>query len=400
MLLSKLASHTHPRSCDDHARIQLVQAAHLARKACLYVRQSSPRQVIETPRARARQYALRERAEALGWSGDQIEVIDCDQAYRYQRCRPSWLSANGQRGQHGSCRPRHRLEVSRLARNCSDWHRLVELCAVTSTLILDQDGSTIRRLQSSDPARPSRAFSRSRGRHSARPAARGVAQKAIRGELKIGLPVGFIYDEPRAGTLASDIQVQRSIRLLFETFRRTGTAGATVQALQRRVAALSSIGGPHTFSGRVLWKPWTCRPSSHLHSPRYAGAFAYGRFDARAKARWEADATCARTHSGTRWCPTRTTATSTGSSSSATSNNSSDRLCLRSGQQARAAARGPALLQAWSCCGVCGGRMTVRYHDRSGACSRLSMHHRTHARTPAPLSDHRGGFVDAPSVNA
>ena len=119
----------------------LVQATHLTRRAYLYVRQSTLHQVTENTESTRRQYGLRERAEALGWPPAQIEVIDCDQGI-------SGTSATDREGfqrlvtevSMGHAGIVLGLEVSRLARNCSDWHRLVELCAITGTLILDQDG--------------------------------------------------------------------------------------------------------------------------------------------------------------------------------------------------------------------------------------------------------------------
>ena len=175
----------------------LVQASHLSRGAYLYVRQSSTRQVIENTESTHRQYALRERAEALGWPADRVEVIDCDQGI-------SGVSAADREGFQrlvtevgmGRAGIVLGLEVSRLARNCSDWHRLVELCAVTGTLILDQDGLYdpttfnhqlvlgIKGFMSAVEISILRA--RLRG---------GVLSKAARGELRIGLPVGLMYDE-------------------------------------------------------------------------------------------------------------------------------------------------------------------------------------------------------------
>jgi DNA invertase Pin-like site-specific DNA recombinase len=118
-----------------------VQSHHLERTAYLYVRQSSMRQVIENVESTKRQYALRARATALGWSDDRIVVIDSDQgesgasaAWRegFQR-----LVSDVGMGCAGIVMG---LEVSRLARNNADWHRLLEICALADTLILDEDG--------------------------------------------------------------------------------------------------------------------------------------------------------------------------------------------------------------------------------------------------------------------
>jgi DNA invertase Pin-like site-specific DNA recombinase len=118
-----------------------VTASHLARTAYLYVRQSTLRQVLNNTESTQRQYALRQRAVALGWANEQVVVIDCDQGQSgtsaadrdgFQR-----LVAEVGMGRAGIVLG---LEVSRLARNNADWHRLLEICAVAGTLICDEDG--------------------------------------------------------------------------------------------------------------------------------------------------------------------------------------------------------------------------------------------------------------------
>jgi DNA invertase Pin-like site-specific DNA recombinase len=118
-----------------------VSAAHLARTAYLYVRQSTLRQVMENTESTQRQYALRQRAVALGWPSEAIVTIDTDQGH-------SGASAADREGfQHlvaevglGRAGIVLGLEVSRLARNSADWHRLLEICALSDTLICDEDG--------------------------------------------------------------------------------------------------------------------------------------------------------------------------------------------------------------------------------------------------------------------
>jgi len=120
---------------------QKVSAAHLKRNAYLYVRQSTPQQVLEHAESTARQYALRQRAAALGWHPEQIVVIDSDlgQSGAFAAGRDGFqkLVAEVSLGRVGLVLG---LEVSRLARNCAEWHRLLELCAYSDTLILDEDG--------------------------------------------------------------------------------------------------------------------------------------------------------------------------------------------------------------------------------------------------------------------
>jgi len=123
------------------ADMQKVRPDHLKRDAYLYVRQSTPRQVLENSESTKRQYALRQRAIALGWHSDHVVVIDHDLgqsgASAVDREGFKKLVAEVGMGHAGLVIG---LEVSRLARNSSDWHRLLEICAFTDTLILDEDG--------------------------------------------------------------------------------------------------------------------------------------------------------------------------------------------------------------------------------------------------------------------
>ena len=118
-----------------------VTASHLSLDAYLYIRQSSMHQVLENTESTKRQYQLRERALALGWQSEQIRVIDNDQAQsgasKEGREGFQYLVAQVSMGKAGIVMG---LEVSRLARNNADWHRLLELCSFAGTLILDQDG--------------------------------------------------------------------------------------------------------------------------------------------------------------------------------------------------------------------------------------------------------------------
>ena len=123
---------------DNHTK---VQAGHRKRNAYLYIRQSTPRQVLEHQESTQRQYGLRQQALRLGWAEEQIVVIDTDLgqsgASAADRVGFQRLVTEVSLGRAGLVLG---LEVSRLARNCSDWHRLLEICALTGTLILDEDG--------------------------------------------------------------------------------------------------------------------------------------------------------------------------------------------------------------------------------------------------------------------
>ena len=238
---------------------------------------------LENTESTKRQYALRERAVALGWSAERIVVIDSDLGQSgadSDRVGFQRLVAAVGMGEVGVVLG---LEVSRLARSSSDWHRLLEICALTDTLILDEDGlynpaSFNDRLLLGLKGTMSEAEL-----HVLR--ARligGQRAKASRGELEMKLPIGLVNNGSGKVVLDPDVQVQSAVRTFFETFRRTGSATSTVRSFReqgllfpRRVSS-----GPH--QGELAWGPllhW--RALRALKNPRYAGAFAYGRYQAR-----------------------------------------------------------------------------------------------------------------------
>jgi DNA invertase Pin-like site-specific DNA recombinase len=203
-----------------------ITPGHLKKTAYLYIRQSTLRQVFENTESTQRQYALRQRAIVLGWPSEHIEVIDCDQgqsgASTAEREGFQKLVTEVSLGKAGIVMG---LEVSRLARNCADWHRLLEICALSSTLILDEDGLY-------DPCHfNDRLLLGLKGTmseaelHVLKARLRGgILSKAQRGELKMPLPVGLVYDPAQRVVLDPDKQLQNTLRHFFETFRRTGAA--------------------------------------------------------------------------------------------------------------------------------------------------------------------------------
>ena len=171
------------------------------------------------------------------------------------------------------------LEVSRLARNSMDWHRLLEICALTETLILDEDGLY-------DPAHfNDRLLLGLKGTmseaelHVLRARLRGgIVNKARRGELEIPLPVGFVYDAAGRVGLDPDRQVQETLRAFFQTFRRTGSATATVKAFRDQQLSFPRRARYGAHQGETLWgRLEHSRVLWVLHNPRYAGAFFFGR---------------------------------------------------------------------------------------------------------------------------
>src|SRR5208283_2142847 len=254
-----------------------VQPRHLERDAYLYIRQSSMRQVIENGESTRRQYALRGRATALGWRDEQIVVIDDDQGE--SGASASWregfqrLVSDVGLGRAGIVMG---LEVSRLARNNADWHRLLEICALADTLILDEDGvydpaSFNDRLLLGLKGTMSEAElhvlkARLRG---------GILNKARRGEYRCPLPTGFVYDEAGEVALDPDSQVRETIAYFFETFSRVGSASQTIKVFRAEGLRFPS----RVHNQKVtIFQPLTISTAIRtLNNPRYAGAYVYGR---------------------------------------------------------------------------------------------------------------------------
>ncbi|WP_037071852.1 recombinase family protein, partial [Rhizobium favelukesii] len=211
-----------------------ISADHLRRDAFLYVRQSSLRQVFENTESTKRQYALRDRAVALGWPIERVHVIDNDLglsgAQSQDRDGFQRLVSEVAMGHAGIVLG---LEVSRLARNNADWHRLLELAAMSRTLIMDEDGvydaaSFNDRMLLGLKGTMSEAElhilkSRLQG---------GILNKARRGELELPLPIGFVYTPDTRVVLDPDRQIQDTVRMLFDTFREAGSACAVVRRLR------------------------------------------------------------------------------------------------------------------------------------------------------------------------
>lgn len=345
-----------------------VTAEHLQRCAYLYIRQSSLHQVLENTESTARQYALRRRAIALGWRDEQVVVIDHDQgqsgASSADREGFQRLVAEVGLGQAGIVMG---LEVSRLARNCADWHRLLEICALSGTLILDEDGLY-------DPGHYNdRLLLGLKGTMSEAELhvlrARllgGILNQAQRGELKMPLPIGLVYTDNDRVELDPDRQVQQSLRVLFATFERTGSAWATVQSFRREGLKFPRRG--QAGSGEVAWRELGYQITLDvLHNPRYAGAFCFGR----SRTTKTADGKVRiRELPRDQWRYIKQQA-HPGYITWETFLSNQRRLLGNyrgNGAQRRSgpAREGPALLQGLAVCGKCGRAMSIRYHDRRG----------------------------------
>lgn len=264
---------------DNGGRSNKIRPWHLQRRAVVYVRQSSPQQVLEHRESTARQYALTERAFTLGWSRDQIEVIDADQGKSGQtaegRLGFQRLLAEVALDRVGLILG---LEMSRLARCCADWHQLLELCARYHTLLADPDGLY-------DPTdHNDRLLLGLTGMMSEAELHilkermyRGKLNKALRGELFSHPPIGYIKLPDGRFAIDPDEQVQEVVRLLFDEFPRQGSLHGLLRYLVHHGIRMPVR--PHCGAnrGQLEWR----RPNREtlqnlLHHPIYAGAYRHG----------------------------------------------------------------------------------------------------------------------------
>jgi DNA invertase Pin-like site-specific DNA recombinase len=254
-----------------------ITASHRARDAYVYVRQSTLLQVQAHTESLARQYDLRQRAVLLGWPAHQVVVIDEDLgrsgASTAGRSGFSDLVADVGLGKTGIILA---LEVSRLARSNADWYQLLDLCALTDTLIADTDGiyhpaSYNDRLVLGLKGTLSEAelhLMRSR-------LTEGLRHKAARGELRQGLPVGLDYDQDNKVIITPDQAVREAIATVYRRFGELGSARAVLVSLRGDGLLLPRR---PTGSKQITWAP-ASYPAVHdfLTNPAYAGAFVFGR---------------------------------------------------------------------------------------------------------------------------
>ena len=202
-----------------------IGPVHLGRDAYVYVRQSTLTQLREHTESLIRQYELRERAVALGWDAHQVRVIDADlgRSGADATAREGFkdLVADVGLGRVGIV---FGIEVSRLARNNADWYQLLDLCALTDTLIADADGIyhpgdfNDRLVLGLKGTMSEAELHLIRSRLTA-----GLRHKAARGELRQFLPVGFDYDETDAVIITPDEAVVEAIATVFRRFAELGT---------------------------------------------------------------------------------------------------------------------------------------------------------------------------------
>jgi len=259
-----------------------IQIHHRQKMAYIYLRQSTMAQVYHHQESTQRQYALKDRALELGWSPDHIRVLDADlgQSGTQMNNRQDFktLVSDVSLQRVGAV---FALEASRLSRSCSDWHRLLEICSLSGTLIVDADGCY-------DPADFNdqlllglKGTMSQAELHFIRARLQGAKRnKAQRGELRFPLPVGYAYGEdPGSVLLDPDVEVQNALRLVFTLFRQTGSAYGVVRHFEQHGLTFPRRAYGGIWNGKILWsKLIQGRVLGILGNPSYAGAYVFGRY--------------------------------------------------------------------------------------------------------------------------
>jgi DNA invertase Pin-like site-specific DNA recombinase len=255
---------------------ELITPFHLGRQALVYIRQSSPHQVLTNQESRRLQFALEQRALECGWTPDAIEIIDTDRS----------RTARTTQGRHGFQELVTRItldqvgiifsyDVTRMARNCTDWYQVLDLCGYRRCLVGDRDGIY-------DPTTINgRLLLGLKGQiaelelHTIKMRLTdGSLNKARRGELALTLPVGLIRDSLGRVVKRPDREVQDRIDLVFATFLRARSLAGVVRSFNNQDMYVPR----RDAFGDVVWRrPTASSVGAILTNPAYAGSYVYGR---------------------------------------------------------------------------------------------------------------------------
>jgi DNA invertase Pin-like site-specific DNA recombinase len=257
-------------------RSELIQPTHLARKAVVYIRQSTPAQVVSNQESLRLQYALTQRARELGWREADVDVIDADLglsgASAVHRHGFKELTARVSLSEVGLILS---VDVTRLARNCTDWYPLLDICGLRNCLIADRDGvydpgsANGRLLLGLKGTISELELHILRSRLTA-----GLLAKAARGDLAVTLPVGLTRVSGDLVVKDADVEVQERLKLVFQSFLRLRTASKVMRMLNARGLDLPR----RDHHGDLRWARATVAAvTTILTNPAYAGAFVYGR---------------------------------------------------------------------------------------------------------------------------
>lgn len=354
--------------------ISKIKEHHKEKTAYVYLRQSTMGQVLHHQESTERQYALKDRALACGWTTERIRVLDGDLGISGTQMANredfKLLVADVSLNKVGAI---FALEASRLSRSSTDWNRLFELCSLTDTLILDEDGCY-------DPAdfndqlllglkgimsQAELHFMRARLQG-------GKLNKAKKGKLRFPLPVGLCHDEEGNIVLDPDEEVRKVISMLFATFKETGSAYGVMQKFGHLNLKFPKRAYGGVWKGKLIWGRLAYRRVlTILKNPSYAGAYVYGRYR------------CKKIISTNGTISTKIESVPISSWQVLIKDHHEgyinweeylhNAIVLQQNQTngvetmlSSAAREGLALLQGVLICGICGRRLTVRYQGNGG----------------------------------
>lgn len=349
-----------------------IRPSHLERQAYVYLRQSSAGQVEHNQESTKRQYALVDRAKELGWDSSQLQVLDGDlgKSGTSTNLREDFhkLMAAVGFGQVGAV---FALEVSRFSRSQADWHRLIDVCALTDTLVVDYDGVYNPNDFNDRVLLGFKGTWSHTELHGMKVRLQGAKlSKAKRGELRCRPPVGYVYDSQ--GHLITDLDesVVAMVKLFFQKFKEYGSAYLVCKYFSKNKISFPFRSG--SIENRLGWGDLIYpRALSILHNPTYAGAYAYGKtrekvtvngtevIKKRMRAKSRADWTVLIQNSHPAYISWETFLEN---EKRITANRYDATATERKG----APREGSALLQGIVVCGRCGSRMCVYYQGEGG----------------------------------
>jgi DNA invertase Pin-like site-specific DNA recombinase len=357
-------------------RSEKITEQHRQRLAIVYVRQSTQQQVLEHRESTARQYALVDRAAALGWPRTAVTVIDEDQG-----CSGS--SAEGRQGFQRLLAEVSSdrvglilgLEMSRLARSCKDWYALLELCSIYRTLLADADGLydpsqyNDRLLLGLKGTMSEAELHVLKGRLQ-----QGMWNKAERGEVLNHPPIGYIRTIGGDFVIDPDEQVQSVVKLIFEQFTRRGSVNGLLQWLVRHdvKAPVRPHCGPNR--GQLEWRrPNRATLLNLLHHPIYAGAYRWGHRSVDPRKKVPGRPTTGRTFNSHNACRVLIHERFAAYISWDEFENNQEKLAENSilGKRLSAPRHGPSVLAGLVVCGRCGHRMLVNYTNTTSTSKTL-----------------------------
>jgi DNA invertase Pin-like site-specific DNA recombinase len=261
--------------------ISKIKVQHKEKMAYVYLRQSTMGQVLHHQESTERQYALKDKAISCGWMPGKIKMLDADLGLSgtqmSNRQDFKTLVADVSLNKVGAI---FALEASRLSRSSSDWNRLFELCSLTNTLIIDEDGFYDPGEFNDQLLLGLKGIMSQAELHFIRARLQGgKLNKAQKGLLRFPLPVGLCHDEESKIVLDPDEEVRSAARLIFSTFKETGSAYAVSRHFGTRNLSFPKRAYGGVWKGKLIWGRLTYeRVLGVLKNPSYAGAYVYGRY--------------------------------------------------------------------------------------------------------------------------